>query len=192
MNDGKIRWWVAGDLNAFFGLGTNVLVNLIVLTSLLLFVVQMPAVLVFGRILPAIGVMLLITNIYFAFMARRLALRTGRNDVTALPSGPGVPHMFIVVFVVMLPVRILTDDPVKAWEAGLAWIFIEGLVIIAGAFVAPMIRKLTPRAALLGTLAGISIAFISMRPAMQIYMTPWIGLVCVRVCGWRMRPTKAR
>ena len=186
MAKGQARWWVAGDLNAFFGLGTNVLVNLIVLTSLLLYVVQMPAELVFGRILPAVGVMLLITNIVYALMARRLALRTGRSDVTALPSGPSVPHMFIVVLVIMLPTRIATGDPVKAWEAGLAWIFIEGLVILAGAFIAPAIRKLTPRAALLGTLAGISIAFISMRPAMQIYMTPWIGLVCLGIilAGW--------
>ena len=69
MSNGKIRLWYGGDLNAFFGLGTNVLVNLIVLTSLLLYVVQMPADIVFGRILPAVGLMLLITNLYFAFMA---------------------------------------------------------------------------------------------------------------------------
>jgi len=31
---------------------------------------------------------------------------------------------------------------------------------------------------MLGTLAGISIAFISMRPAFQMWETPWIGLVC--------------
>jgi AGZA family xanthine/uracil permease-like MFS transporter len=50
-----------------------------------------------------------------------------------------------------------------------------------GGFVAPFIRKITPRAALLGTLAGVSIAFISMRPAMEIYMTPAIGLTCFAV-----------
>ena len=35
-----------------------------------------------------------------------------------------------------------------------------------------IIRKITPRAALLGTLAGVSITFISMRPALEMYMTP--------------------
>ncbi|MCD2506168.1 xanthine permease, partial [Staphylococcus aureus] len=79
----------------------------------------------------------------------------GRSDVTALPSGASVPHMFIVVMVVMLPVKITTGDPILAWHAGAAWVFLEGLVIIAGAFVAPTIRKLTPSAALLGTLAGV-------------------------------------
>ena len=36
----KTPLWVAGDLNAFFGLGTNVLVNLLVLTGLLKFVIK--------------------------------------------------------------------------------------------------------------------------------------------------------
>jgi AGZA family xanthine/uracil permease-like MFS transporter len=49
---------------------------------------------------------------------------------------------------------------------------------MAGGFVAPVIRKITPRAALLGTLAGVSIAFISMRPALEMFMTPAIGVVC--------------
>src|ERR1700728_134077 len=50
-----------------------------------------------------------------------------------------------------------------------------------GGFIAPYIRKITPRAALLGTLAGVSVTFISMRPALEMYMTPQIGLVCFAV-----------
>ena len=180
------RCWVAGDLNALFGLGTNNLLNLLVLTGLLLGVVGIPAPLVFGRILPAIGVMLLLTNLYYAWLAYDLARRTGRSDVTALPSGASVPHMFIVVMVVMLPVKITTGDPILAWHAGAAWVFLEGLVIIAGAFIAPTIRKLTPSAALLGTLAGVSLAFISLKPMMEIFMQPWIGLPALLVIlgGW--------
>src|ERR1043165_5534599 len=47
-----------------------------------------------------------------------------------------------------------------------------------GGFVGPIIRKITPRAALLGTLAGVSITFISMRPALEMFMTPVIGITC--------------
>jgi AGZA family xanthine/uracil permease-like MFS transporter len=50
-----------------------------------------------------------------------------------------------------------------------------------GGFIAPIIRKITPRAALLGTLAGVSITFISMTPALQMYMTPVIGLTCFAI-----------
>jgi len=182
----RIKLWETGDWNAFFGLGTNALVNLMVLTGLLLYVLELPPALVFTRIVPAVGVMLCIGNFYYGFMARRLALRTGRVDVTAMPSGPSVPHMFIVVLVIMLPIKLQTGDPLEAWRAGLAWVFIEGLMLFVGAFTAPFIRRLTPRAALLGTLAGVSIAFISMRPAMEMYMTPIIGLVSLAVIlgGW--------
>jgi AGZA family xanthine/uracil permease-like MFS transporter len=48
---------VPGDFNALFGFGTNILVNLLVLTGLLRFVLKMPDDLIFGRILPATGLM---------------------------------------------------------------------------------------------------------------------------------------
>jgi len=178
---GGARLWVAGDWNGFFGFFTNVLLNVIVLTGLCLGVVQLPADTVFGRILPALGIALPIGNLFYAYLAWQLAKKEGRGDVTALPYGPSVPHMFIVVFLIMLPTYLKTKDPVIAWHAGLAWCFIIGVIVLAGAFVGPMIRALTPRAAMLGTLAGISIAFISMRPAFQMWETPWIGLICFAI-----------
>jgi AGZA family xanthine/uracil permease-like MFS transporter len=170
--------WTPGDWNAFFGFGTNILVNMLVLTGLLRFVLKMPDAIVFGRILPALGLMMCLSTFYYAFLAYRLALRTGRTDVCALPSGVSVPHMFIVTFVIMLPIALKTNDPVKGWEAGLVWVFFQSFILMIGGFIAPIIRKITPRAALLGTLAGVSITFISMRPALEIYQTPIIGFTC--------------
>lgn len=177
----KPRLWVPGDWNAFFGFGTNILVNLLTLTGLLRFVLGFPDDLVFGRILPAVGLMLCLSTSYYAWMAYDLARRTGRNDVCALPSGPGVGHMFICVFVVMLPIKLATGDPIKAWEAGLTWVFIQSLVLFVGAFFGNWIRRVTPRAALLGTLAGVAITYISMRPALQMYLTPTIGVLCFAI-----------
>jgi len=150
------RWWVPGDWNGFFGLFTNVVLNVIVLTGLCLGVVNLPADTVFGRILPALGIALPIGNLYYAYLAYKLAKLEGRTDVTAMPYGPSVPHMFIVVFVIMLPVYLKTKDPMLAWQAGLAWAFIIGVIVLAGVFFGPWIRAHTPRAAMLGTLAGIS------------------------------------
>ena len=172
----KIPWWTPGDTNAFFGLGFNILVNVLTLTGLMIGVVNVPAGDVLGTVLPALGVALILGNLYYTFLARRLARREERTDVTALPYGPSVPHMFIVVFVVMLPVYLQTKNPMQAWQAGLAWAFMIGIIVMIGAFVGPYIRKLTPRAAMLGTLAGISITFISMRPASQMWEAAWIGL----------------
>jgi adenine/guanine/hypoxanthine permease len=171
----KLSWWVSGDTNAFFGLGFNTLVNVLVLSGLCLGVVNIPGAEVFGVILPALGVQLLIGNVYYTYLARRLAIKENRTDVCAMPYGPSVPHMFIVVFVVMLPIYLATKDPLVAWASGLAWCFIIGLIVLVGAFVGPFIRKYTPQAAMLGTLAGISIAFISMRPAAQMWEALWIA-----------------
>ncbi len=182
-------WWVPGDWNGFFGLFTNVVLNVIVLTGLCLGVVKLPDDIVFGRILPALGIALPIGNLFYGYLAWQLAKRQGRSDVTALPYGPSVPHMFICVFVVMLPTYLKTHDPVFAWEAGLAWAFVIGVIILCGAFVGPTVRKYTPRAAMLGALAGISIAFISMRPAFQSWQIPWLSFLSLGIIlvSWTAR-----
>ena len=175
------KFWTPGDWNAFFGFGTNILVNMLVLTGLLRFVLKMPDAIVFGRILPALGLMMCLSTFYYAFLAYRLAQKTGRDDVCALPSGVSVPHMFVVTFVIMLPIAIKTGDPLKGWSAGLGWVFFQSFILMIGGFIAPYIRKITPRAALLGALAGISITFISMRPALEMAMTPAIGFLCFAI-----------
>jgi AGZA family xanthine/uracil permease-like MFS transporter len=182
-------WWVQGDWNGFFGLFTNVALNVIVLTGLCLGVVKLPDDIVFGRILPALGIALPIGNLFYGYLAYQLGKKQGRDDVTALPYGPSVPHMFICVFVVMLPTYLKTHDPVLAWEAGLAWAFVIGCIILLGAFVGPTVRKYTPRAAMLGALAGISIAFISMRPAFQSWQIPWLSFISLGIIlvSWTAR-----
>ena len=59
--------------------------------------------------------------------------------------------------------------------------FFQSFILMIGGFIAPYIRKITPRAALLGTLAGVSVTFISMRPALEMFMTPVIGLTCFAI-----------
>src|SRR6476619_7489385 len=138
----KPKLWVPGDWNAFFGFGTNILVNLLTLTGLLRFVLQMPGDLVFKRIIPAAGLMMCMSTMYYAWLAYRLAKKTGRTDVCALPSGISVQHMFIVTLVIMLPMKLttasvlekqggMTADQIKlaaataGWQAGLVWVFVQ-------------------------------------------------------------------
>ena len=128
---------------------------MLVLTGLLRFVLKMPDDLVFGRILPAAGLMMALSTMYYAWLAYRLAKKTGRTDVCALPSGISVPHMFVVVFVIMLPIALQDRrSRSRAGRRGSSWVFVQSFVLMAGGFIAPIVRRITPRAALLGTLAG--------------------------------------
>jgi AGZA family xanthine/uracil permease-like MFS transporter len=137
------KLWVPGDWNAFFGFGTNILVNLLVLTGLLQFVLQMPTDIIFHRILPALGLMMFLSTGYYAWLAYSYARKTGRDDVCALPSGISVPHMFVVTFVIMLPIATMTGDPIRGWEAGLVWVFFQSFILMVGGFIAPYIRRPT-------------------------------------------------
>ena len=122
-----VPFWTRGDLNAFFGLGINMLVNVLVLAGLCVGVVHMAPDDVYQVVLPALGIELLIGNVFYFYLARQLAMKERRDDVTAMPYGPSVPHMFIVTLVIMLPTYLATKDPVAAWTAGLAWAFIIGV-----------------------------------------------------------------
>ncbi len=180
-SDFKPALWTPGDWNAFFGYGSNLLVNVLTITGVLRYVVGFPAEFIYARVLPALGTMLFLSACYYAWLARRLARETGRSDVCALPSGPGVGHIFIVSLVIMMPIKAMTGDYVLAWEAGMAWVFLQSFVIAIGGLCGNWVRRIAPRAALLSALAGIALTFIAIRPLTEIYLTPVIGLLCLAV-----------
>src|ERR1700730_13066445 len=98
--------WTPGDWNAFFGFGTNILVNLLTLSGLLRFVLKMPDDLVFRRILPATGMMMCLSTLYYACLAYPLAKKTSRAAACALPMSLSVPHLVILPFVIILPIKL--------------------------------------------------------------------------------------
>src|SRR5438552_1697242 len=149
-----MRLFYRGDLDGFFGLAIDNLVQLLLIEELCKQVLGFPDELLYGRVLPGAAVSLLVGNLFYAWQAHRLAARTGREDVCALPYGINTPSVIAYVFLVMLPVKIATNDAHAAWRMGLVACVGSGLIEFLGAFVAEPIRRLTPRAALLSTLAG--------------------------------------
>jgi AGZA family xanthine/uracil permease-like MFS transporter len=182
----QLRWWVRGDLDGFFGLFSNSIANTLTAIFLLSVVAKMPNDIVFGSIVPAIGLSLAFGNIYFAIQAYRLARKEGRSDVTALPYGISVPHYFIVTFAILIPVLATTQDPMKAWSVGVAWCFVHAVVVAICAFIGPWLRRITPRAAMLGTLAGVALTYIAANAAFQAFEVAWLALVCfgILLFGW--------
>ena len=170
-------WWVKRDLDGFFGLFLDNLIQLMLIVTLCTGLLGFPPALVLGTILPGAAVSILIGNVAYAFQGRRLAARTGREDVTALPYGINTVSLFGHVFFVMLPVVSVTHDPVLAWKVGLVACFGSAVIELAAAFVADWIRRVTPRAASLSALAGIAVTFISMEFVFRIFEHPLLAIL---------------
>jgi AGZA family xanthine/uracil permease-like MFS transporter len=182
-----VRWIVRGDFDGFFGLALDNLVQLLLIDTLCRGVLGFPPELVYGRILPGAAVSVLVGNLAYGYQAKKLAERTGRTDVCALPYGINTVSLFAHVFLVMLPARLLATaagapDPSRvAWQAGLFATLSSGIIELACAFVAERIRKATPRAALLSTLAGIALSFISLGFLFRTFARPVVGLTTLGI-----------
>jgi adenine/guanine/hypoxanthine permease len=170
-------WFVRKDLDGFFGLMIDNLIQLILIVSLCRGLIRLPDEYIFGKILPGAAISILFGNFFYAWQARRLARESGREDVTALPYGINTVSLFAFVFFIMLPIVQETKDPVWAWKVGLVACFLNGVIEIAAAFIAERVRQVTPRAALLSALAGIAITFISMDFTFKIFAQPLVALV---------------
>ncbi len=182
-----MRWMVRGDVDGFFGLALDNLVQLILIDTLCRHVLGFPHELLYGSVLPGVAVSLLVGNLFYAWQARQLGLRERRGDVCALPYGINTVSLIGHVFLVMLPARLAAEhagasDPARvAWQAGLAATVGSGLIELGGSFAAERVRKATPRAALLATLAGIALTFISIGFLFRTYAHPLVGLATLAV-----------
>ncbi len=170
-----------GDLNAFWALFADNLANIILIISVFCTVFSAPHTLVFGKLIPGIGISLIAGLSYYAYLAIRLALKEKRRDVTALPYGISTPVMFTYLFLVIGPVYAITHDPISAWRAGVAAAFIGGIIEILGSIIGPWVKRITPRAGMLGTLAGIALVFIATIPLAEIYEHPIIGFSSITI-----------
>jgi AGZA family xanthine/uracil permease-like MFS transporter len=174
--------FVKRDLDGFFGLFIDNLVQLLLIVALCgLCGIDRDSPLLVHAILPGAALSILVGNVFYAWQAHRLARRENRADVTALPYGINTPSLLVYVFFVMKPVYDRTGDAELAWRMGLLACLGSGVIEFAGAFVAERVRRQTPRAALLSTLAGIAIGFISMKFALEIFQRPLVAMLPLAV-----------
>jgi len=171
------------DYSAFWALFTDNLINLLVLSGICRFVFGMPDEIVFGRILPGAAVAIVFGVVVYAWLAKRAAARAGR-DVTALPYGISTPVMFVYLFGVIGPIYWATQDPLLAWQVGIGAGFIGGVVAALGAVVGPMLKAVTPRAGMLGTLCGIALVYIGAVPLAEVFEEPLVGFASLAIILW--------
>lgn len=174
-----------GDVDGFFGLAIDNLIQFLLILGLCTQVLGFSLTLVLETILPGAALSIVIGNFFYSWQSQRLSAATGRRDVTALPYGINTVSLFAFVFLVMLPVKLgaqrsgmgEAEAARLAWELGLAACLLSGLFEFAAAFVAEKVRRATPRAALLSTLAGIAVSFIAIDFAIRTFAAPLVAIL---------------
>ena len=184
-----MKLFVKGDVDGVFALGLDNLLMLILMSGLCLGLLQFSPELFYGRVLPATAVALIIGNLFYAREAIRLGKKEGRTDVCAIPYGINLLTVFVYVFLVMMPAQQKAlgnglskeEADVIAWHAGLIACLGSGLIEFVGAFFIDLIRRFTPRAALLSALAAIGIFFIGMDFVFRSWAFPLVGMTTLAI-----------
>jgi len=176
---------VKGDLNGFVALSVDNLSVLALLAAVLVRGYGVPAEIVFSRMIPGTAFGVLVGDALYCALALRLARRSGRADVTAMPFGLDTPSTIGMALLVLGPAftnaRAAGLDPLAAglrvWHLGMAAIVIMGLLKVPLAFTGRRLLRLLPQAGLLGSLAGIALLMIGFLPLVELMREPIVGFL---------------
>ncbi|GAA5071162.1 hypothetical protein [Lysobacter panacisoli] len=179
------RWFVAGDINGFFGLVVDNLSILGFISAALIGIFQFPAEVVFTRMFPGTALGVLVGNLIYTWMARRLAQRTGSDDVTAMPLGLDAPTSIGMALLVLGPSFVAfkqqgMDEQAAAtatWQLGMASLMVMGTLKLVLSFFGDAITRAVPRAALLGSIGGAALALLGFLPLIETLRSPVVGFV---------------
>lgn len=172
----QIPFFKVGDVGGLaYAIAGNI-VNYVIVIATLKGILNWPDELVFGRVIPGMSIGLMAAGIYYAWMAHKLAKKEGRSDVTALPSGISTPAMFVFLYGIIMPLDAFIGDPYKVWAAAVSACFLAGAIDAFGALFGPIVRKVIPRAALLGTVAGIALVWMANKGLFDTYASPMLGM----------------
>ncbi|MDH7516361.1 MAG: hypothetical protein QHI48_10880 [Bacteroidota bacterium] len=178
-----------GDINGFFGLMFDNLTVLSFLAGILVYGFGFPADIVFTRMFPGTALGVLFGDLVYSWMALRLARRTGRRDVTAMPLGLDTPSTIGIALTILGPAFVSMknaglpahDAAVVAWQVGTASMIVIGIVKLGLSFAGGWVRRAVPQAGLLGSLAGIGLALIGAVPLIDIFGMPVVGLIALGI-----------
>lgn len=176
---------VPGDVNGFLGLVVDNLSVLALLAAVLIGGYAVPAPIVFGRMFPGTALGVLVGDLVYTWLAVRLARRSGRTDVTAMPFGLDTPSTIGMALLVLGPAyvkfRASGLEPsaagLETWYLGMAATATMGLLKLVMAFGGRALRRLVPQAGLLGSLAGIALMLIGFFPMVEVMQAPVVGFL---------------
>jgi AGZA family xanthine/uracil permease-like MFS transporter len=177
----------AGDVNGFFGLVVDNLSILAFIATVLIGVYGFPAEVVYQRMFPGTALGVLVGNALYTWMALRLGRREGRSDVTAMPLGLDAPTSIGMALLVLGPSYAAytqggldaTEAALRSWRLGMASLVVMGALKLLLSFAGDWAGRAVPRAALLGSIAGIALMLIGLLPLVEILRVPIAGFVGV-------------
>jgi len=187
----QYQWAQPGDVNAFFGLMLDNIAGLILMVTLLTGF-GFPADFAISAMVPGTALGVLVGDLAFFYLAFRLAKKTGRNDVTAMPLGLDTPSTFGITLFILGPsfLQGIGTDPgqlgltpeaaaVRTWHIGIWCIVISGILKLTLSPFTDWVRRIVPRAGLLGSLAAIALVLISFFPLTEILGHPLPGMLAL-------------
>jgi AGZA family xanthine/uracil permease-like MFS transporter len=184
MEQRRYRWATTGDVNAFFGLMLDNVMNMVILAGILVFVFGFPHDIVYTRMFPGTALGVMFGDLVYTWLAFRLARKEGRDDVTAMPLGLDAPSTIGMAFTVLGPAFLSAkarlperDAAILAWQVGMACMVLIGIFKLGMSFVGAAIQRALPAAGLLGSLAGIGIALMGCLQLGDILAEPVVGMI---------------
>ncbi|HEX6558907.1 MAG TPA: hypothetical protein VF021_05575 [Longimicrobiales bacterium] len=189
----RYKWATVGDINAFFGLMLDNVTNLAVLAGILVFGFGFPAQLVYTRMFPGTALGVMFGDLVYTWMAFRLARRTNRDDVTAMPLGLDAPSTIGMALTVLGPAFLAAkakmpehDAAILAWQVGMATMVLIGIFKLIMSFLGDSVRRAIPAAGLLGSLGGIGIALLGTLQLASIFGEPVAGMIALGLIIWTL------
>jgi AGZA family xanthine/uracil permease-like MFS transporter len=168
-------------VNAFFGLMLDNMTQIVILAGILINIFGYSESIVLERIIPGTAIGVLFGDIVYTWMAVRLARREGRDDVTAMPLGIDTPSLFGLTFGVLGPALRATGDEQLAWQIGMAAMVVMGVLKMGCAYASDWVRRVVPRAGLLGSIAAVAILLIAFLPTLKLFAEPVVGFLSLSI-----------
>jgi AGZA family xanthine/uracil permease-like MFS transporter len=155
------------------------------------------------RFFYSVALSMLWGNLYYVYMARKLAYKENRGDVCTMPYGINTPGackkqyfqlkksnkicLILVAFIfsIILPTysgcmsqhRDRRTCEELAWYVAIASNFTTGIILLLLCFFGEFIRKNTPGVALLSSISGIGFTYLALNEYLPVAASPIVSFL---------------
>ncbi|CAF2496965.1 unnamed protein product [Rotaria sp. Silwood2] len=181
----KFPLFVLGDIDGFVALFMNNLATLLAVILGLRIVFEDD--IIYGKIVPGVSLSMLWGNLYYVYMARKLAYKENRGDICTMPYGINTPGAFAFIFSIILPTyfgcinggsgRDRRTCEELAWYVALASNFTTGIILLLLCVVGEFIRRNTPGVALLSSISGIGFTYLALNEYLPVAASPIVSFL---------------